>query len=86
MYSRLLNVNISEQRHSVHYTTPRCVVCAPLLNFKEIMGELASMMGHFAAALLQISHPQVAVVLHIVVGLLETWRSGGLHDHVVTRS
>lgn len=30
---------------------------------KDIIGELASMMGHFAAALLQISHPQVAKAL-----------------------
>ncbi|KFZ16544.1 hypothetical protein V502_05039 [Pseudogymnoascus sp. VKM F-4520 (FW-2644)] len=32
--------------------------------FKEIIGESASMMGHFAAALLQISHPQVANALY----------------------
>ncbi|KFX95272.1 hypothetical protein O988_05874 [Pseudogymnoascus sp. VKM F-3808] len=35
----------------------------PNEKFKEIIGELASMMGHFAAALLQISHPQVANAL-----------------------
>ncbi|KFY03869.1 hypothetical protein V490_00071 [Pseudogymnoascus sp. VKM F-3557] len=35
----------------------------PNEKFKEIIGELASMMGHFAAALLQISHPKVANVL-----------------------
>ncbi|KFY77431.1 hypothetical protein V498_09335 [Pseudogymnoascus sp. VKM F-4517 (FW-2822)] len=37
----------------------------PNLNekFKEIIGELASMMGHFAAALLQISYLEVANAL-----------------------
>jgi uncharacterized protein (DUF2236 family) len=35
----------------------------PNEKFKEIIGELASMMGHFAAALLQISHPKVANAL-----------------------
>lgn len=41
--------------------------CLPAPNpnekFKEIIGEMASMMGHFAAALLQISHPKVADAL-----------------------
>jgi uncharacterized protein (DUF2236 family) len=32
----------------------------PKEKFREIIGEMASMMGHFAAALLQISHPGVA--------------------------